>query len=93
MKYRKIITLIMLLAVILISLDVYSLTDKWRLYGWDFFLRKNVILLYWPWAKSFHLGPSTSSAKSGQGIYPNSPYVFTTSWFFFRIAEWENHLK
>ena len=93
MKVRRIIILIMLLAVILISLDVYSLTDKWRLYGWDFFLRKNVILLYWPWAKSFHLGPSTSSAKSGQGIYPNSPYVFTKNWFVFRIAEWENHLQ
>jgi len=93
MKFRKIITLIMLLAVILISLDVYSLTDKWRIFGWDLFFKKNVGLLYYPWPKSFKLGPSTSSAKSGQGIWPNSPYVFTTYWFFFHIAEWENHLK
>jgi predicted O-methyltransferase YrrM len=91
MRFRKIIALIILLAVFFISLDFISLTDKWRFFGWEMFYKKDSEL--YPWPKSLKIRPSTSSAKSGQGSFPNSPYVFTKLWFFFHIAEWENHLK
>lgn len=89
MKFRKIITLIMLLAVILISLDFITLTDKWRFFGWEMFFKNDSDIF----PKSFKIGPSKISAKSGQGIYPNSPYVFTGGWFLLNVSDWENHLK
>jgi len=89
MKFRKIITLIMLLAVILISLDFITSTNKWRSFGWGMFFKDYSDLI----PKSFKIGPSTSSAKSGQGLFPNSPYVFTEGWFLFNVSGWENHLK
>ena len=90
MKFRKIITLIMLLAVILISLDFISLTDKWRFFGWEMFFKNDSDII----PKSFQFRPSTNTAaKSGQGIFPNSPYVFTQGWFLFNVLDWENHLR
>ena len=89
MKFRKIITLIMLLAGILISLDFITLTDKWRFFGWEMFFKNNSDLL----PKSSKISPSASSVKSGKGIFPNSPYVFTSGWFSVHCSDWENHLK
>ena len=37
MKFNKIITVIIVLAVILISLDFITLTDRWRFLGWEIF--------------------------------------------------------
>jgi hypothetical protein len=37
--------------------------------------------------------PSASSAPSKEGIYPDSPYVFTAGWHMLHVRDWENHLK
>jgi len=89
MKLRKIITLIMLLAVILISLDFITLTDRWRFLGWEMFFKSNRDLL----PKASKVAPPVSSAKSGKGIFPNSPYELTSGWFALHSSDWENHLK
>jgi len=94
MKFHKITTLItlaMLFVLVLIGLDILTLTAKGRFCGWEMFYKNDSDL--WRWPKSFKIGPSTSSAKSGQGIFPNSPYVFIKSWFFWHASDWENHLK
>lgn len=89
MKWRKIIALIMFLALILVSWDFLTVTDKWRFYGWEMFFKNDSDIL----PKSFKLGPLTGSVKSGQGIFPNSPYVFTAAWFLLHSSDWGNHLK
>ena len=89
MKLRKIIAIIMCLAVILISVDFLTLTDKWRFYGWEMFSKNDSDIL----PKSFKIGIATNSEKSGQGIFPNSPYVFTMGWFLLDVLDWENHLQ
>ena len=89
MKFRKLITLIMLLAGILIILDFITLTDKWRFLGWEMFFKNNSD----PLPKTTKIAPSVSSSRSGKGIFPNSPYEFTSGWFALHSSDWENHLK
>ena len=36
---------------------------------------------------------SAKPSPSGQGLYPDSPYVFTKDWFSPHKSNWENHLK
>jgi predicted O-methyltransferase YrrM len=89
MKFLKIISLIIIFSVILISLDFITQTARWRMGGWITHYKHDFELFL----KSFKIGPSIGSVKSGQGIFPNSPYVFTTTWFLGHSSDWENHLK
>jgi len=36
---------------------------------------------------------SAQSASSGEGIFPDSAYLFTEGWHILYIADWENHMK
>jgi hypothetical protein len=89
MRFLKIISLIIIIAIILISLDFITLTAKWRIGGWEMFFKNDGDLL----SKSFQIGQSTDSVKSGQGLIPKSPYVFTEGWFLLTSSDWEHHLK
>ena len=89
MKFRKIITLIMLLAGILISLDILTMTDKWRFFGWGMFTKSEKDIL----PKTIQWGQSGQSAPSKEGLFPDSSYVFTEDVFTRNVSDWENHLK
>lgn len=41
MKFLKIITLLMFLDLMLIGLDAFTLTAKWRFYGWEMFYKND----------------------------------------------------
>jgi len=80
MKFRKVTTLItltVLFVLVLISLDFLTLTDKWRFFGWEIFDKNYSNISYIIQKSGTKSGPVTSSAISGQGLFPNSPYVFT----------------
>jgi len=89
MKLRKIIAIIIFLALILLSWDFFTMTDKWRFYGWEMFTKGDSDIM----PKSLTMGPARGSEKSGQGILPDSPYVFTAGWFLLHILDWEQHLR
>lgn len=89
MKYLKIIILLLFIAITYTSYDFIILTDKWRFFGWEMFVKSTKDVF----PKSLTIGPSTSSIKSGEGIFPDSPYLFTKGWFLLHAKDFENHLK
>ena len=89
MQLLKIFTFILLLAFILIGIDCFTLSDNWRFYGWDFFNKEERGKI----AKSGSFGQPTNSPPSGEGIFPDSAYVFTEGWHLLHVSDWKNHLK
>ena len=94
MKFRKITTLItlaVLFVLVLIGLDMFTLTAKWRFYGRKMFYKNYSDML----PKSVKWGQSSpaGSAPSKKGMYPDSPYLFTCSCHMLHARDWENHLK
>ena len=89
MRFFKIIILLMLLALTYTSYDFITLTDRWRFFDWEMFFNNERKIL----SREFKIGPPQGSAKSGEGIFPDSPYVFTEGWFLSHYSDWENHLK
>ncbi len=90
MKLKTLITLAVIAAAVYIAIDFIRLTPGWRMYGWEMFTKTDDDVLAHP---AWRTEANAQMPASGEGIFPDSPYVFYEGWHLFHIHDWENNLK
>jgi hypothetical protein len=90
MKIRTIVYFIIAVVVVYFITDYIRLTPSWRMYGLDMFTKTEKDFLAKP---TWGTEANADMPKSGEGIFPESPYVFYEGWHLFHINDWKNHLQ
>lgn len=93
MKIRTIFVVILAAALVYFIIDAIRLSPGWRMYGLAgtarILLTKTSVFAQPTWGTD----ANADMPDSGEGFFPESPYVFYEGWHLTKMHDWENHLQ